>query len=342
MARVYHRPIGLFFLPGLPEEADSIRDFRRMAGTAVRTLSSALRFESRMALQRREEAIELAGELKQSPARLSERCSLADDPDEIARRLRDRLKVRTDEQAGWQTKYDGFNSWRASIEREAVLVFQTGATSSLRVDASEARGFSIADQPFPVIVVNGSDRHTARSFTLIHELTHIALRNGGLCDLHHTVRPRSDIDRVEVFCNRVAGAVLVPSDVLLRDEVVTSHGESPQWTDHELGRLARRFWVSWEVVLRRLLITGRTTNQFYDKWRKGRTDQYPEAEDRGEPRLKTPVRVVRRHGRLFPGLVLAGYDEAVLTAHEAASQLGTGPQHLDEIRGEVFESRYAV
>jgi hypothetical protein len=222
MARVYHRPIGLFFLPALPQEADSIRDFRRMGGTAVRSLSSALRFEITLAVERREEALELASDLEQPPSRLPDRWSLSDDPDGVAHDLRERLQVTVDEQVGWQTKYDGFNSWRASIECEGGLVFQTRATARLRADPSEARGFSIADQPFPVIVVNGSDRPTARSSTLIHELTHIALKNGGLCDLHYAASPRSNIDRTEVFCNRVAGSALLPTDALLRGDVVTS------------------------------------------------------------------------------------------------------------------------
>ncbi len=110
----------------------------------------------------------------------------------------------------------------------------------------------------------------------------------------------------------------------------------------ELSQLARRFWVSWEVVLRRLLIAGRTTKDVYDTWRRNNTDRFPEREDHGDPHLKTPVRVVRRHGRLFPGLVLEGYDEAVLTAHEAAAYLNAGPQHLEEIREEVSASRFAI
>ena len=112
--------------------------------------------------------------------------------------------------------------------------------------------------------------------------------------------PHSDVDRVEVFCNRVAGAVLVPNDALLRSDVVTRHGSNTKWSDDELGQLARRFWVSWEVVLRRLLIAGKTTKDVYDAWRRNNTDRFPEREDHGDPRLKTPVRVVRRHGRLFP------------------------------------------
>lgn len=342
LAHVLHRPIGLFFLPALPEEPESIRDFRRVVGSGARSTSAALRFEIRLARERRQEALELIADLKQQPTEFRDRCSSDDDPDQVAARLRARLRVDLGEQTGWQSKYDGFNSWRAAIERLGVLVFQTGATASLRVDPNEARGFSVAEQPFPVIVVNGGDRPTARSFTLIHELSHLLLRNGGLCDFHHVDVPRSDVDRVEVFCNRVAGAVLVPAEDLLRVDLVRRHGRSATWSDSELSALAHRYWVSWEVVLRRLLMLGHTTKEFYEQWREGRADRYPEREDSGEPHLKTPIRVVRRHGRLFPSLVLAGYDESVLTAHEAAAYLNAGPQHLDEIREEVQESRYAV
>lgn len=340
-ARVYHRPVCLFFLPSLPDDADSIRDFRRMAATGVAAMTSALRFEIRLARERREEALELARDLRQSPIDFAESASLNEDPEGVAARLRASLGVASADQTGWQSKYDGFNAWRAAIERMGVLVFQTGATASLRVRPEEARGFSIADKPLPVIVANGSDPVTARSFTLIHELTHIALRSGGVCDLHHSVSPRTEIDKVEVFCNRVAGAVLVPADDLRRAGVVLHHGSSTQWTDAEIAELARKFWVSWEVILRRLLIIGETTEAFYDRWRSDRRDKYPDKVDSGEPHLKTPIRVVRRHGRLFPRLVLEGYDESVLTAHEAASYLNAGPEHLEDIRGEVFESKYA-
>ena len=342
LAHVLHRPIGLFFLPSLPAEAEQIRDFRRVGAAQVRALSAALRFEIRLARERRQEAIELARDLGRDFPRFTDRCSLDDDPDRAAERLRNRLGVTIDDQRGWQSKYDGFNAWRAAVERLGVLVFQTGATPSLRVDTNEARGFSIAEHPFPVVVANGGDRPTARSFTLLHEVAHILLRNGGICDFHHMEAPRSQVDLVEVFCNRVAGAVLVPTNALLSTDIVQEHGRDPAWSDEELAVLARRFWVSREVALRRLLIVGRTNRKFYEGWRREQEDRYPEREDLSEPHLKTPVRVVRRHGRLFPSLVLAGFDESMLTAHEASVFLDAGPQHLDDIRQEVLESRYAI
>jgi Zn-dependent peptidase ImmA (M78 family) len=61
-----------------------------------------------------------------------------------------------------------------------------------------------------VVALNTRDAPQARTFTLLHELAHIALRTGeALCDL--TEQTPADA-RVEVFCNHVAGAALQPRD----------------------------------------------------------------------------------------------------------------------------------
>jgi Zn-dependent peptidase ImmA (M78 family) len=138
----------------------------------------------------------------------------------------------------------------------------------------------------------------------------------------------------------VAGALLVPSDSLLSSQTVKAHGSDPEWTDDELRELARRYWVSWEVALRRLLVHGKTTAEFYRDWRNSRRDKYPEVGPSGEVKLPMAVRVVRRHGRLFPRLVLSALSEQQISSHAAASYLGAGPQYLPKIQSEVFESRY--
>ena len=50
----------------------------------------------------------------------------------------------------------------------------------------------------------------ARSFTLIHELSHIFLGSTGISGAPSTIEPRSPIARVERFCNDVAGEFLLP------------------------------------------------------------------------------------------------------------------------------------
>ena len=63
LAKAYMRPLGLFFLPELPKDAENIKDFRRIPEEFFEEMSSALRFEIRLAQDRREEALELLSDL---------------------------------------------------------------------------------------------------------------------------------------------------------------------------------------------------------------------------------------------------------------------------------------
>ncbi len=338
LAKAYMRPIGLFFLPELPEDPESIKDFRKIPDEFQEEMSSALRFEIRLAWDRREEALEMIADLDEEPTIIHDRFSLASDPDKIALKIRKMLGISTTQQMQWRTKYDAFNAWRQAVEQEGALVFQTGILRNLIVDPKEARGFSIAEQPYPVIVINSKDHPTARCFTLIHEFTHILLADGGICDLHNPFRATSHVDRTEVFCNRVAGSTLVPADALLRTNVVQNHGSHADWSDDELEVLAKKFWVSWEVILRRLLILRRTSRDFYQGWRNERNDLFPGRETGGEVKISTPTRVIIRNGRLFPALVLRALRNRRITSFRAADILGAGADRLRDVEAALFGS----
>ena len=121
----------------------------------------------------------------------------------------------------------------------------------------EARGFSISEKRFPVIVVNSGDAHGARIFTLLHEFTHILLDTGGICDLEEYSQAHTLEQNIEKFCNRVAGAALVPASLLEAHVIAQRHGRYLEWEDEEIWNLSIEFSVSEEVIVRRLLILGR-------------------------------------------------------------------------------------
>jgi len=338
LAKAYMRPVGLFFLPELPKDPDSIKDFRKIPDELPEEMSSALRFEIRLAWDRRDEALEMTADLDEEPPLIQTRFYLTDDPDQVAGRLREILEISIARQMQWRTQYDAFNAWRQAVEQKGALVFQTGILRNLVVDPKEARGFSIAEQPYPVIVVNSKDHPTARCFTLIHELTHIMLADGGICDLHYPFRATSHTDRTEVFCNRVAGSVLVPADALLQTDIVKNHKPRVDWSDNELGDLAQKFWVSSEVILRRLLILGKTTRHFYKQWRRERNDLFPGRATHGQVRIPTPTRVIIRNGALFSALVLRALRNRRITSFRASNLLGAGAHRLRDVEAAVFRS----
>lgn len=101
---------------------------------------------------------------------------------------------------------DALNGWISAVEARGVLVIQTD-----RVDTSETRGFFIHADRYPVIAANGSDWPRPKIFTIFHELAHLGLGRGELCDLHD--RPPGSED-VEAGCNRIAAATLLPADAV--------------------------------------------------------------------------------------------------------------------------------
>src|SRR2546428_6352015 len=143
--------------------------------------------------------------------------STEEDPETVGDRLRNVLGITYEVQREWRNTRVAFNAWREAAEGVGVLVFQ--ATD---VPVAELRGYSISVDPLPVVVVNRKDSYSGRSFTLLHEMTHVLLRSGGLCDL-------AGEQAIEIFCNHAAGAALVPSGSLLKEQTVLAHGESPEW-----------------------------------------------------------------------------------------------------------------
>lgn len=328
-ADAYRRSIGLFFLPEPPEEdeVEGIRDFRRLALHDPLEMSPALRLEIRLARERRLEAMELADELGDKIPSFVLRADRQDDPDQVGVAIREALVVTPQQQFAWSDVYDAFYSWTAAIERLGVLVFQTGGKPAFKVSTDELRGFSLSEMPLPVIAVNSSDAISARCFTLMHELAHLLLRSGGLCDLHDA--------GVEAFCNKVAASVLVPSKVLVGALEREGFRFMDAWPDYAISRLANRFKVSRESMLIRLVAINRASQRFVDKWRR---EQRPSTEPSG--RLLPWTRAVMRNGRLLPRLAFDAHSRGHLTLRDLSVLLGENVQHIDKIADKVFDSRY--
>jgi len=115
-----------------------------------------------------------------------------------------------------------------------------------------------------VIAVNRKDALTRRTFSLLHELAHLMVRVSGVSDLEMNANRPPENQQIEVFCNHVAAAALMPSAALLAEPIVVARGtRSTSWNDFEIGELAKLYNVSREALLRRLLTFERTTADFY-------------------------------------------------------------------------------
>lgn len=332
LGSIYKRPLAVFFLSHAPEAFQPMHDFRRLPGEVAGIESPRLRLAIRRAEYRRQVVLDLFALRGEVPPSFTAGASASEDPEEVATRLRATLGISHRAQTELATDYDAWNAWRAAVEGLGVLVCQAE-----KVEVSEMRGFSLAKEPSPVIVTNIKDAPRGRVFTLLHELVHLLLSQEGLCDLseHGSVPPEER--KVEVFANRVTAAVLMPAQDLLAEDVLKRHKTGPRWSDDELLVLARRFQVSQEAMLRRLLTLGRTTPEFYRAMREKFLGVYKVIEEKERGGFAPPDRMaVATAGPAYVRLVLSSYYQEHITASDLCDFLGVRLKHVPKIEAAVL------
>ena len=333
LANIYKRPLAVFFLPEPPREFDGMRDFRRLPDAANAEYTPELTLAIRRARFRREIAAELAEELELEVPRLHfDPRPFAGDGNRLADAARKLLNVTLTEQLHWRDKYEALNAWSAAVERVGVLVFQTSGVSM-----REMRGFSIHASVYPVIVANAKDSPRGRVFTILHEFAHLLMHSGGLCDADETRNAESDEQRMEVFCNQVAGAMLVPESALSDAiQAMASAIRNGGIAETELAILAQRFAVSQEVILRRLLTLGRVSLDFYRRKRDELHKAYERKREQEEGFAPHHQVIVRDLGKQYIRVVLGAYHQEAITSSDVSDYLGTRLKHLPKIEQAVF------
>ena len=334
LAALYKRPLAVLYLPERPLTFQAIHDFRRLPESGSRAYSPELAYEIRVAQQRRELALELAEEGDDQDFPAFTLTTTLDAPvEEVGRQIRDALSVTFDVQTKWRDTNVAFMAWRSRIEELGVLVFQT-----TRVESKEASGFAYWAPKLPLIAVNRKDATGRRLFSLLHELAHLMIHQSGVSDLDDGRRQVSD-QRVEVFCNKVAAAALMPRLQFLSQSII---GNAPsgrrEWLDEEIGALAKTFGVSREAVVRRLLTLERPTEAFYRQKRAQYLQEFAasQARKRQQENKKSiprnmPLETVSSIGRPLIRLLLSQYHSRQLSLSEVSGFLGVKVRHLSGI-----------
>ncbi len=332
IGKVYKRPIAVFYLSKPPLDFQPLKDFRRLPGQIAGIISPKLKIEIQKAYTRREIAIELYELLEGSIPKFKINGNITDDPDELAKTIRKKLNFSIKKQIEVQNNYEALKLWRSAIENTNVLVFQTSG-----IDIEEMRGFSIVDKPLPVISINSKDSPFARIFSMLHEFIHIIIGHSGLCD-YYEYEKQEEEKRVEIFCNRVAGSLLLPEDQLLNDSLVKSKMQASDFSLNEIYKISRVYMVSREVVLRRLLIVGKITKHIYEKRITEIEEEYlnlpkKEKESRPIPRFRITI---SNSGHLFIKLLLNNYYVENITSRDLSDYLNTKLKHMGKIESEVM------
>jgi Zn-dependent peptidase ImmA (M78 family)/DNA-binding XRE family transcriptional regulator len=316
LANALKKPFASFFLTSPPDTSLKVpHDYRRVAGVED-SLTTEILLCIQDSWQRREIVLELLRKARAQPNSIALSLRQSDDPERVGESIRSLLAISVEEQV----------NWRKAIETVGILIFQAG-----KFEVSIFRGFSLAIQPLPVIVINRKDADVGRIFTLLHEVCHILLNNDGLCDLSTENQSRTD-RAIEIFCNASAAACLMPAEHLLGHQIISSQPRQRRWPEAQIKQLARCYSVSREAILRRLLTLDCTTQDYYEEKR----EQYEEEGRRIEKKkqkeqkgfLPPPQDALSKLGRPFVSLVLDSYGAERITSSDASDYLGLKLKHF--------------
>lgn len=335
MAKQYRRPLLVFYLSAPPEPGDRGQDFRTLPQDRPpedEPLLDALIRD----VKARQSLIKsaLLDDDEVEPLRFIGSATMADGVERLTASIQSELGLALDDYRKAQDVDEAFGLLRSSAEDVGVFVLLLGNLGShhTNIDLDTFRGFALADDVAPFLVINDQDHHGAWSFTLLHELTHLWLGQTGVSG----GRPEKAVER---FCNDVASEFLLPSAEL--EELNGLGALSVDQAAEQIGDFARARHVSHSMVAyklfsRELIDRARWTalsSFFRERWlaeRERRRVRARESED------GPSYYVVRRH-RLGMALVEATarlMATGSLTTSKASTVLGVKPQNVQGIISE--------
>ena len=311
------RPLAAFFLPSAPVEPALPGAFRRLPEDRREPLTK----KTLLAIRRARRTQDLARELAESEG-IGEstlpvgRVLLSDDPGAVARRERERLGISVGTQFGWADKKEAVRNWRWALESRGLIVLE------LNMPLKEARAFSLMDNVVPLIVINSRDAAAGQVFSLIHEYGHLLLGRSGIADFMEEDRLTDDGRKAERFCNHFAGAFLVPEEDLLATGVVKAHGYGMEWQVSELSDLAALFSVSEYVIVRRLLMMGLASVEYYRMQAAKYDAEIMEMQSQKRYGRRVPARAcIRENGVPYTAMVFKAHSDERLTYRDVADYL---------------------
>ena len=121
----------------------------------------------------------------------------------------------------------------------------------------DVRAFSIKDK-LSIVVLNENDKPSIKLFSLFHEIAHVLRKEEGIC----SIVPEQENRDIERFCDSFAAEFLVPYGEFVKD--VERFG-----TDYgAIKEMQKKYGVTVQVLMLRLLNLGYITKQAYDDFRK--------------------------------------------------------------------------
>jgi Zn-dependent peptidase ImmA (M78 family) len=216
---------------------------------------------------------------------------------------------------------------RARVEAAGIFVLLIGNLGSHHsaIDVAAFRGFALADDIAPFVVLNDQDAKTAWSFSLMHELAHLWLGTTGVSGAFADAR-------IETFCNDVAANFLLPAHELAL--VGIRPRTDVEAAARQIGEFAEARHLSRTMVAYSLFRAGSLSdaawrslkNLFLARWRQSQDAKRAREKDGAGPSFY----VVRRHrlGSALLHFVSRNVADGALTPTRAGQVLGVKPRNV--------------
>ncbi|MFV2044778.1 MAG: ImmA/IrrE family metallo-endopeptidase [Anaerolineales bacterium] len=329
MAKQYRRPLLTFYMSSPPKKGNRGEDFRTLPqdySVADDALLDVL-VRDVVARQSMVRAV-LEDEDEAAPLEFIGSAKVYDGVEAVLTSIRETLQVDLAKFYRESTPTRAFGLLRDLAEEAGVFVLLIGNLGSYHtaIELEIFRGFSLADQVAPFVIINDQDSRSAWSFTLLHELTHLWLGQTGVSG--------ENADRsIERFCNDVAGEFLLPDEEI---ELLNVGKRTPfdtaqaRISEFAMNRNLSSSMVAYKLFRRDTIeieTWRRLIAVFRDRWRRGRAVQRERARERdGGPTYYT----MRRHrvGKALVQFVSRMLDGGALTTTKAGKVLGVRAKNV--------------
>lgn len=321
LAKTYNRTIATLLLKQPPQEKPLPKDCRTINSNQIGAFHEKTVVAVRKARAMAKSLIELKTDFGITKANFTVRATLETSPKEVARKLRSEWHLSELQEIA--NINHALEAYIEKVEELGVAVFQLSLTQD------GLRGFSIVDDIVPIIgIKRGGEAPTSKIFTLFHELGHIILNEGGLCDLKE-----STTKQIEIWCNAFSAEILVPTDELLNLELVNSYAQANEktWVKQDLINIGKRFHVGPLVILRSLLENRLTSQAFYKKkheaWNKPQFGRAKNPEGRNIAK-----ETIREKGRTYVSLAFRAFDQNRIDIKDLSDFLGVRMAYIAKTR----------
>jgi Zn-dependent peptidase ImmA (M78 family)/transcriptional regulator with XRE-family HTH domain len=322
MSKTYKRTIATLLLKEQPKEKPLPSDRRTVDSKEVGLFHEKTILAVRKARALAQSYYELREDTGLTTKNLDLKATLQDKPESVAHTIRQKMEL--DSILRLEHDNDVLDTLTEKIGSFNIAVFQLSLTQD------NIRGFSLTDETIPVIVIKrGGESPSAKIFTLFHELGHIILNEGGICDNSF----ETSTLQIEKWCNAFAAEILIPSEELLARNLVLLHkkNNNKDWSKKELIELATYFHSGPLSILRRLLEHDLTTLQFYKEkhlaWNKPSFGRAAIPEGRNIPK-----EAIKEKGRVYMSLAFKAFDQNRIDIKDLSDLLGMKLSYIPRTR----------